>query len=258
MKVVYISLYCYKSFPIRTFHSISLREGINSHAIFFKDSSANNHRQVTKKEINIFLDVVKSLKPDLIAMSILAPYVVVAKKLIYYLRRECDVPIIVGGKYPTVSPDKALEFADYACRGEGELVLREIFKRMEKGLDLSNIKGLWYKNENGEVVDQGQQTLIQNLDEIPFPSVGDPQMYFIEKNLLLENDPELMDPLIWVMSGRGCVYQCSFCINSLLAPMNKGNGKFVRQRSPINVIEEIEHRLKKHKRPEKVFFVDEV
>ncbi len=258
MKVVYISLYCYKSFPIRTFHSISLREGINSHAIFFKDSSANNHKQVTKKEINIFLDVVKDLKPDLIAMSILAPYVVVAKKLICYLRRECDVPIIVGGKYPTVSPDKALEFADYACRGEGELVLREIFKRMEKGLDLSNIKGLWYKNENGEVVDQGQQTLIQNLDEIPFPSVGDPQMYFIEKNLLLENDPELMDPLIWVMSGRGCVYQCSFCINSLLAPMNKGNGKFVRQRSPINVIEEIEHRLKKHKRPEKVFFVDEV
>ena len=258
MKIVYISLYCNKSFPIRIFHSLSRKEGIDSHAIFFKNSSANNHTLVTEREIGILLDVVRNIKPDLIAMSILAPYVVVAKKLIHCIRKEYDVPAIVGGKYPTVSPDKALEFADYACVGEGELVLREIFKSMKSGLDLKKIKGLWYKNINGEVVDQGQQPLIQNLDEIPFPSVGDPQMYFIEKNHLLESDPELKDVLIWVMSGRGCVYQCSFCINSLLVPMNKGNGKFVRQRSPNNVIEEIEYRLKRHKYAEKAFFVDEV
>ena len=258
MKIVYISLYCYKSFPVRIFHALSLKECVDSHAIFFKNSSANKHTLVTEREIRLLLDVIKNIKPDLIAISILAPYVVVAKKIICHLRKEYDVPIIVGGKYPTVSPDRALEFADYACRGEGELVLRDIFKSRENGLDLRKIKGLWYKNENGEVVDQGQQPLMQDLDEIPFPSVGDPQMYFIENNLLLENDPELADPLIWVMSGRVCVYQCSFCINSLLAPMNKGNGKFVRQRSPNNVIEEIEYRLKKHKHPEKVFFVDEV
>jgi|TARA_B100001964_G_C14022427_1_gene504497 radical SAM superfamily enzyme YgiQ (UPF0313 family) len=167
MKVAYISLYCYKSFPIRIFHSLSRKESINSHAIFFKNSSANNHTLVTEREIRILLDVVENIKPDLIAMSILAPYVAIAKKLIYYLRGKCDVPIIVGGKYPTVSSDKALEFADYACRGEGELVLREIFKSMENCLDLKTSKGLWYKNENGEVVDQGQQPLIQNLDEIP-------------------------------------------------------------------------------------------
>ncbi|MBC8548445.1 MAG: radical SAM protein [Candidatus Brocadiales bacterium] len=258
MKIAYISLYCYKSFPVRIFHSLSIREGVDSHAIFFKNSSANNHTLVTEKEIRLLLNVVKNIKPDLIAMSILAPYVVVAKKLIHNLRKEYDVPIIAGGKYPTISPEKALEFADYVCRGEGELIIRKIIEHMEKGLDLSNIKGLWYKNEDGEVVDQGQQVLIQDLDEIPFPAIGDPQMYFIENNLLSERDPELTDPLIWVMSGRGCVYQCSFCINSLLAPMNKGNGKFVRQRSPNNVIEEIEYRLKKHKHPEQVFFVDEV
>jgi len=257
MKIAYISLYCYKSFPVRIFHSLSLKEGVNSHAIFFKDSFANNHALVTEKEIRLLLDVVKNIKPDLIAMSILSPYVVVAKKLTCEIRKMSKVPIVVGGKYPTISPDEALEFADYACKGEGELVLRKIFEHMEKGLDLSNIKGLWYKNEEGEVIDQGQQPLIQDLNEIPFPSIGDPQMYFIENNLLLESDPELKNPVIWIMSGRGCVFQCSFCVNSLLAPMNKGNGKFVRQRTPDNVIEEIELRLRKHKYPEQVFFPDE-
>jgi radical SAM superfamily enzyme YgiQ (UPF0313 family) len=102
------------------------------------------------------------------------------------------------------------------------------------------------------------QPLIQNLDKIPFPSLGDPQMYFIENNRLLEKDPELTTDEILVMSGRGCVYQCSYCVNSLLAPMHKGNEKFVRQKSPNRIIEEIEYYLKKHECPEKIIFVDEV
>ncbi len=49
MKIIYIAPYCYKSFPIRIFHALSLREGIDSYAIFFKNSYANNHKTVTDK-----------------------------------------------------------------------------------------------------------------------------------------------------------------------------------------------------------------
>lgn len=258
MNVVYISLYCYKSFPVRIFHTLSRKQGVNSHAVFLKNSSANNHRPITEKEIRIVLELIKEKKPNLIAMSILAPYVVVAKELTHEIRKISKVPIIVGGKYPTVFPDKALQFADYVCRGEGELVLLEIFERIKNGLDFKGIQGLWYKEENGKVVNQGQRMLIQNLDEIPFPSVADPQMYFIENDNLLEDDPEIWDSLIYIMSGRGCAFQCAYCVNSLLVPIHRGHGKFLRQRTPDNVISEIEFRMKKHKYPESVFFVDEV
>lgn len=261
MKIIYISLYSYKSFPVRIFHALSRKQGVDSHAIFIKNSSANNHRPVTKKEIKIFIDIVKKINPDLIAISILAPYVVLAKKLIHEVRNISKAPIIVGGKYPTCFPEQALVFADFVCRGEGELVLMEIFERFSNGLDFKDFKdihGLWYKGENGKVVNQGQRTLIQDLDRFPFPSVGDPKMFFIENDCLIENDPEVFDPLIWMMSGRGCAFQCSYCVNSLLVPMNKANGRFLRQRTPDNIIEEIELRLKKNKYAEKIWFLDEL
>ncbi len=190
----------------------------------------------------------------MIAISILAPYVVVTKKIVEEIRKFSKSSIIGGGKYPTVSPDRALEFLDFACKGEGELILIEIFN----AFNFKDIQGLWYKDENGKVVNRGQKMLIENLDEIPFPAVGLSKMYFIENNNLFEDDPEVEDSLVWIMSSRGCFYQCSYCINSLLIPMNKGNGNFLRQRSPDNVIEEIEARLKKHKCPEGVYFVDEL
>src|SRR3989338_5309564 len=258
MKIVYISLYSFKTFPVRIFHALSHKEGVDSYTIFFKNSHANSHPPVTDKEVKIFLNLIKKINPDFIAFSILAPYVVVAKQLIQEIRKIFKVPIIVGGKYPTVFPEQALVFADFVCRGEGELVLMEIFERFSKGLDFKDIQGLCYKDENGRIINKGQRMLIQDIDQIPFPSVGDPQMYFIENDCLIENDPELSYPLIWMMSGMGCAFQCSYCVNSLLVPMNKGNGRFLRQRTPDNVIEEIELRLKKNKYAEKIWFIDEL
>ena len=37
--VLHVSMYCYKSFPVRIFHVLSLKDGINSHAVFFKNNS---------------------------------------------------------------------------------------------------------------------------------------------------------------------------------------------------------------------------
>ena len=258
MKIVYVSLYTYKSFPVRIFHALSRRVDIDSYAIFFKDSSANKHKLATETENRIFVDLIRKINPDFVAISILSPYVVVAKKLIQCIRNILQVPIIVGGKYPTVFPLEALEFADFVCKGEGEQVLTELFERFRKGLDFRNIQGLWYKDESGQIIKQGLGMLLQNLDEIPFPALGEPQMYFIENNRLIENDPELKDPDIWVMASRGCAYQCSYCINSLLLPMYKGEGKFLRLRTPDNVIQEIEMHLRKRKYASKVRFVDEL
>ena len=257
-KIVFISPYCYKSIPVRTFHAIThMHGGVEAHSIFFKDSQDNTHPSVTEREYSLLFNTIAEIKPELVAISILAPYAVLAKKISREIRKRLNIPIVVGGKYPTISTEKALAFADYACKGEGDLVLPDILERLKEGKDLRGIKGLWHK-EAGTIVNNGQRRLLEDLDTLPFPSVGEPNMYFISNNRMLTEDPELYNPNIWIMTARGCAYECSYCVNSLLAPMNEGNGKLVRQRSPENVIAEIEAKRKIYKHPAAVNFLDEV
>lgn len=258
MKIVFISPYCYKSIPIRTFHAITkLHGGVEAHSIFFKDSQDNTHPAITDTEYALLFNTIAEIKPALVAISVLAPYAVMAKKIALEIKERFKIPIVVGGKYPTISTGKALAFADYACKGEGDLVLPDILERIKEGRDLRGITGLWY-TENGTVVDNGQRRLVEDLDTLPFPSVGEANMYFISNGRMLTEDPELYNPNIWIMTGRGCAYECSYCVNSLLAPMNEGNGKLIRQRSPENVIREIEAKRKIYKHPAAVNFLDEV
>ncbi len=260
MKIVYISLYCYFNFPIRNFHSLSRQKGIESTAIFLKDSLANWHDPISEIEMEFFIDLIKEKKPDLICFSVLAPYAVIIKKLIKDLRAISTAPIVVGGKYADVSAERAFEYLnpDFVCHGEGDLVLQDIFVRLENDKNLQGIQGLWWKDANGNVVNEGQRALTQDLDQFPFRAVGEPGMYFINKNQITEDDPELYFEDIWVMAGRGCVYQCSYCVNSVLIPMNKGNGKFVRMRSPDKIIEELKNKSKICKKAKNITFIDEV
>lgn len=258
IRVLYISLYCYKSFPVRIFHALSLKAGVNSHAVFFKNNFTNDHLPVTETELQLLREVIRDVNPHVVMMSVLAPYVPPARRVVAAVREVCDAPVVLGGKFPTISPEEALSFADYACKGEGEIVLLRIFERLRAGRDLCGIKGLWYNDDAGAVIDMGQEHLYQELDDIPYPAIGEYQMYFIEQNNLSRRDSELDDEEMLMMAGRGCVYLCSFCVNSLLIPMNRGNGRFVRLRSPENILEEISYRRAKCRRVRRICFNDEV
>lgn len=258
-KVLFISLYCYKSFPVRGFHALAERAGMKSHALFFKNNFTNQHRPISDHEIQLLKQVVGEIRPDLIGISVLTPYVPAARRVVAALREICHAPIIAGGKHPTISPDEALTYADYACKGEGELVLLDVFERLSAGnLDFNGITGLWHRDGSGTIVDGGQRRLIQDLDVLPFEAYGEARMWFIEHDKVATRDPELDEDEILLMAGRGCVYVCSYCVNALLIPMNKGNGRFVRLRSPDNVIAQVEERLARQTGARLVSFNDEV
>jgi len=257
-KVLFISLYCYKSFPVRTFHALTRTYGFDSHAVFFKTNRTNHHAPITDREITLLQEVVGRVQPDLVAISVLAPYMPAARRVVAAVRSVCPAPVVAGGKHPTIAPDEVLGFADYACKGEGELVLLDLFDRMAAGRDFKGITGLWHCDAEGNPVDMGQRRLIQNLDAVPFEDYGAPQMYFIEDDSLATDDPELEEEEILMMAGRGCVYTCSYCVNSLLIPLNRGNGRFVRIRSPENVVAQVKLRMGQQPKARVVSFNDEV
>ena len=258
VRVLHISLYCYKSFPIRIFHALALKDGVDSHAVFFKNNFTNDHLPVTATELGLLRDLVQAIAPHAVTISVMAPYVPAAREVVAAIRAVSDAPVILGGKFPTISPDDALAIGDYVCKGEGEFVMLRIFERLRQGRDLRGIKGLWYKDDAGGIVDMDQEYLYQELDDVPYPAIGECQMHFIEQNSLTQADPELDDEELLMMAGRGCVYLCSFCVNSLLIPMNRGNGRFVRLRSPEHILEEIDYRLAKCRRAKHICFNDEV
>jgi radical SAM superfamily enzyme YgiQ (UPF0313 family) len=49
-----------------------------------------------------------------------------------------------------------------------------------------------------------------------------------------------------IMSSRGCPFNCTFCSNSAIKELYRGKGKYVRQRSPGNVIRELKELRKKY------------
>jgi anaerobic magnesium-protoporphyrin IX monomethyl ester cyclase len=257
-RILHISLYCYKTFPIRTFHSMSLKDGMNSHLLCFKNNFTNRHLPISDKEVELLREVINDIDPSVVCISIMAPYVIAARQVVSEIRNVCDATVVVGGKYPTVVPHEALEFADFACKGEADLTLMRMHERIRNGENFKGLPGLWYRDEDNNVIDMGQDTLYQEMDDIPFPAIDEIQMNFIEQDTLVNVDPEIYDEDLLMMAGRGCVYLCSYCVNSLLIPMNRGNGKFVRIRSPENVLEEISYRKSKCIEPRSITFNDEI
>jgi anaerobic magnesium-protoporphyrin IX monomethyl ester cyclase len=146
------------------------------------------------------------------------------------LKAELGRPIVVGGPHATLYPERILNEApvvDYVVRGEGEETVLELVHALEdKNTDLGAIRGLSYRLR-GEVVSNEEREIIRDLDALPFPA----RHLFDLKRYGLRT-PEGR-PMITVLSSRGCPYNCAYCFKGIV-------GRTYRQRSPENIIAEIQ------------------
>lgn len=135
--------------------------------------------------------------------------------------------LYAGGIHVTLNPDeKYLEIFDAFCVGEGEYPTLEMVNNLDTGKSIDNIANLWVKTPDGRIVKNSPRPFIRDLDELPFPDRD------IWQNWILEPDTKLT-----VLVGRGCPYNCTYCSNHRLRKVSPG--KYVRLRSPENVITEI-------------------
>ena len=125
------------------------------------------------------------------------------KEIVFKITKEIrkvlkDTKIILGGPEVSYNPQEIMREnleIDGIIIGEGEKIL---LNYLTKNID--EVKGVYYR-KNGEIKFNGLESLIENLDIIPFPYT----------------EEELADvhKIVYYESSRGCPFSCSYCMSSI-------------------------------------------
>lgn len=139
-------------------------------------------------------------KADLVGISTITPTAPEAFALVEHIKKERDIPVVIGGPHVTFLPDEALEAgADYVVRGEGEWTFIELARHLNDGSPaLSEIAGLSYRGEGGEHLHNPDRPRISDLTELPWPDLT-----------LIEGFEK--SKIIPLLTSRGCPFNCKFC-----------------------------------------------
>jgi radical SAM superfamily enzyme YgiQ (UPF0313 family) len=207
------------------------------------------------KTLDRFFDVsrkmverTKAYAPDLIAFSCITNLYPWVSKMSALLKDILPgTPIIVGGLHPTILPDFVIDnpHIDMICLGEGEEALVELVNNMGKGVVDHSVGNIWFKKD-GKVIKNSPRPLVQDLDSLAFP----------DKDLFRKYG--CFSSRVYVMTGRGCPYMCTYCFNSYYRREFSSDGShYVRRRSVENVIKELQVFKNKYGLKE-VFFYDDI
>ncbi|MFO0757951.1 MAG: radical SAM protein [Byssovorax sp.] len=140
--------------------------------------------------------------------------------------------ITAGGQFPTLAyrevlgPDTGV---DSVVLHDGEETLPDLLAALDGGVDLSTVRGLGLRTDDGAVFRTEARRLLDDLDAVPFA------------RRYRGHNRHMGVPFIPIIGGRGCWGRCSYC--SIIAfyddAIESGGGKAVRLRSPENIATEM-------------------
>lgn len=172
--------------------------------------------------------------PDLIGFSVLTTNFCRTKSFASVLKKRFpDAYFCAGGIHPTVRPIETIEKMglDFVVIGEGENVLVKVCDALSNSNNLSGIKGIAFKKEDGFYVNN-EIDVVSDLDSLPFPArdLLPVSRYLIPPGYIRSH---FLKRVMSVLTSRGCPAKCTFC-NSSSIFHNR-----IRRRSVNNVMEEI-------------------
>ncbi len=111
---------------------------------------------------------IKDINPDFIGIQMYTGTFKSAQ-IVAAIAKELnpEIKIIVGGTHPTIDPMGTIKFDsyDYVVREEGEYTVLDIVN----GADPHRIKGITFKNRDGEIFSNEDRGFIEDLDSLSFP-----------------------------------------------------------------------------------------
>lgn len=161
---------------------------------------------------------------------------------IFKITKEVNPNIltVAGGGIVSADPIStmtALDIVDYGIIGEGENTIVELCSTLEKGGNLSEVKGIIFKTGTDYLVTD-KRPEIEDIDTIPFP---DYEGFEYDKYLKVSSinlSGQIFEKAATLLTSRSCPYNCSFCFCTI--------GKKYRVRSLDNVFAELDYLIDKY------------
>ncbi len=173
------------------------------------------------------VDRIKKINPGYLGFSgIVSTSYGIIKKLSLELKNALPElkQILGGGLSAAWEPVLDNTKIDFIVKGEGDETIVELLDSLDKGQDVSGVKGIAYRDGSGNRY-TGRRKLISPLDSLPYPDFDavDFDRYlidgleFIHRFTRKNSDPRLYDReraykrMITIPVSRGCFGRCTFC-----------------------------------------------
>ncbi len=146
-----------------------------------------------------------------------------------------EIITIVGGIHFSFVPDESLDNfpeIDFIVRGEGELTLVDLIKKLNEGKKPGSVKGISFKHKEKNI-HNSPRALIKNLDTLPYPAY-----HLVEDNINQYHFTMMAGRntrYLTFEGARGCEYKCTFCTQ-----WNHWGGVW-RTKSIKRIVDEIEY-----------------
>ncbi|MCF7861539.1 B12-binding domain-containing radical SAM protein [Candidatus Woesearchaeota archaeon] len=190
--------------------------------------------------INYCADKILSENPKMVGFSVFCSNKNISLLVAMRIKEEdSNIKVVFGG--PDTFRDKAAVqylrtgWIDYVITGEGEISFPMLAKSRSKK-DIIDIPGIMYI-DNDKVIHNDWEPQ-KDINQFEFPT-------FLKEDIknstgwwYHNTDPD--SKLLPITTSRGCLRSCKYCTERLL-------WKCYRQRTPENVIEEIERNIKEYK-----------
>jgi len=255
-----ISLYNFNHLGVRALHSLLKSKGVHVDLIFFKNMLFNDAQKPTREEIDKLTNLIIEKNPDMVGVSVsCSTFYGIAKEITRKIKNNITSPVLWGGVHPTIDPERCIDYADMVFLGEGEFGLLDLITKMGQKQDFSGIPGLWIKKDDGRVIKNAPAPLNNFLDLVPPNDYDDENKYYIKNGNLKSGDPYTNDnELYTIITGRGCPFDCTYCINHLFKELYSNRGYPIRRRSVPHVINELNQAKKTFPNLKRVSIYDDV
>ena len=182
---------------------------------------------------------IAEFKPQLVIIDTSTPSIYADVETAAAIKRIIpDIVTVLVGAHVSALPVESLELnsnVDAVAFGEYDATLAELTRVLENGRNdtaMRSIAGLAFRASDGTVIKNDPRPFISNLDDFPFVSSVykkhlDIKPYFYGHSLY---------PLIVIMTGRGCPFHCTYCVNPQVL-----QGHTYRKRSIESIVAEFKY-----------------
>lgn len=173
---------------------------------------------------------IREVKPDVIAMATFINNMDRCFRVADIAKAvDPSIKVLLGGPNATIFPQQAISHptVDYVAGSESEISVCNLLNALDDPATLAQVSGAWWKQE-GEVVQNQRQPLIDDLDSLPAPALD---LYPMERYYPAVH--------IWgkrvanYVTSRGCPHRCTFCEAKMTF------GRTFRYHSPDRVVQDL-------------------